>query len=177
MSVYFKRNTASEGLTGCKAAPRPQEVHTSLGLKVGLHTPPILGGNSYLSCFFMTAGARSSTHRNQQRDISHSINRRPIRKCLPNNANVYATIQSHGLSARSNAVRNGLGRPVIGGHQCRLSVLRDGNVTCHCHLFYTCHMSNLRKGYFPGYVPCHCRMSLSLMSQVDFRKCHVALSI
>ena len=35
--------------------PRPQEVHTtSQGLKVGLYTPTILGGNSYAG--FMTGG-------------------------------------------------------------------------------------------------------------------------
>ena len=31
---------------------RPYDVHASQGLKVGLYTPTILGGNSYLSWFY-----------------------------------------------------------------------------------------------------------------------------
>ena len=45
-----------------------------------------------------------------------------------------------------------------GGPQCRLSILRNGNVPCHYFLDFLvdfkivqCHLSILRKGY----VPCH----------------------
>ena len=47
------------------------------------------------------------------------------------------------------------GRPtgaLDGGPQCRMSILRNDNVACHCRLFPQCHMSNLRKCYFT----CHC---------------------
>ena len=48
---------------------RPQEVYASQRLKVGLHTPTILGGNSYLSWFYDGGKKRPTTHRHQQRAI------------------------------------------------------------------------------------------------------------
>ena len=64
----------------------------------------------------MTGGnKRPSTHRNQQRAIPGG----PIKKFQPKYANVYVTIQGHGLSAgarlhyvTANGVRNGLGEIV-----------------------------------------------------------------
>ena len=42
-----------------------------------------------------------------------------------------------------------------GGGQCRMSILRNDNVACHCRIFSPIyHMSNLRK----------CRMSLSCIN-------------
>ena len=52
------------------AGARPWEVHAGQGLKVGLYTPTILGGNSHLSWFYDRGGnKRHRTHRNQQRVI------------------------------------------------------------------------------------------------------------
>ena len=63
------------------------------------------------------------------------------------------------------------------GPQCRMSILRNGNVACLSDVSVTyfpqCHMSNLRKAY----VTCHyiflppCRMSLSSMWHVEFKNC------
>ena len=54
-------------------------------------------------------------HTGTSKGISHTIKSGPIRKFLPNYANVYVTIQSHGLSAgarthyvTANGVRDGL---------------------------------------------------------------------
>ena len=60
---------------------RRQAVHAGQGLEVGLHTPTILGGISYLSWCYGRGEA---------------INRGPNGKFLPYHANVYVTIQSHG---------------------------------------------------------------------------------
>ena len=85
------------------------------GLKVGLYTPTILVGNSYLSWFYDRGAIKDPTHTGTSKGISQAINRGPIRKFLPKYANVYVTIQSHGLSAgaqthyvTANGVRNGL---------------------------------------------------------------------
>ena len=98
---------------------RPQEFHTGQGLKVGLYTPTILGGNSYLSWFYDRGAMKYPAHTGPNQGLSRAINRRPIRKFLPNYANVCVTIQSHGLStgarticATANKVRNGLVPPV-----------------------------------------------------------------
>ena len=64
----------------------------------------------------MTGGAiKDPAHTGTSKRVSQVINRGPIRKFLPNYANVYVTIQSHGLSAgarthyvTANGVRNGL---------------------------------------------------------------------
>ena len=64
---------------------RPQEVHAGHGLKVGLHTPTILGENSYLGWFYDRGAIKGQ---------SQNINRGPIRKLLPNYAHIYVTIQS-----------------------------------------------------------------------------------
>ena len=40
---------------------RPQEVHAGQGLKVGLYTSTILGGNSYLGWFY-DRGAIKTQH-------------------------------------------------------------------------------------------------------------------
>ena len=62
--------------------------------------------------------------------------------------------------------------PLIGGPQCCMSILRNGNVACPCRLFSLmshvkfkkrlCHMSLS--------FPPSCRMSLSAMSRVEFKK-------
>ena len=54
-------------------------------------------------------------HTGTSKGLSQAINRGPIKTFLPKYANVYVTIQSHGLSAgartndvTANGVRNGL---------------------------------------------------------------------
>ena len=86
---------------------------------MGLYTPTILVGNSYLSWFYDRGGGgggiKDPAHTGTSEGLSRVINRGPIRKFLPKYANVYVTIQSHGLSERAwthyvtaNGVRNGL---------------------------------------------------------------------
>ena len=82
---------------------------------MGLYTPVILGGNSYLSWFYDKGAIKDPPHTGTSEGLSQAINRGPIGKFLPNYANVYVTIQSHGLSAgarthcaTANEVRNGL---------------------------------------------------------------------
>ena len=98
------------------------EVHASQGLKVGLYTPTILGGNSYLTWFYDRGQYKTQhTHAGTSKGLSQAINRGPIRKLLPKYANVSITIQSHGLSAgvrphyvTANGVRNGLPWSIAG---------------------------------------------------------------
>ena len=82
---------------------------------MGLYTPTILGGNSYLSWFYGRGAIKDPAHTGSSKGLSQAINRGPIRKFLPKYANVYVTIQSHGLSAGAQThyvtakwVRNGL---------------------------------------------------------------------
>ena len=92
---------------------------------MGLYTPTILGGNSYLSWCYDRGAIKDPPHTGTSRGLSKDINRGPIRKFMPKYANVYVTIQSHGLSAgarphyvTANGVRNGLRRAwswVVGG--------------------------------------------------------------
>ena len=93
----------------------PQEVHTGQGLKVGLYTPTILGRNTYLSWFYDREAIKDPAHIGTSKGLFLAINRGSVRKFLPKYANVYVTIQSHGLSAgarthyvAANVVRNGL---------------------------------------------------------------------
>ena len=83
---------------------------------MGLYTPTILGGNSYLSWFCDRGAKKGSAHTGTSKGLSQVINRGPIKKVLAKYANVYVTIQSHGLSAGAqtpaNGVRNVLPRPV-----------------------------------------------------------------
>ena len=90
---------------------------------MGLNTPTILGGNSYLSWFYDRGAIKDLAHTGTSKGLSQAINRGPIRKFLPKYANVYVTIQSHGLSAgarthyvTANGVRNGLLWPEPVGH-------------------------------------------------------------
>ena len=66
---------------------------------MGLYTPTILGGNSYLSWFYDRGAIKDPAHTGTSKGLSQAIKRGPIRKFLPNYANVYVTIQGHGLSA------------------------------------------------------------------------------
>ena len=69
--------------TGLLFVPRPQEVHARQGHKVGLYTPTILGGNSYLSWLYDGGGGgavKDPTHTGTIKWLSQAINRRPIRK-------------------------------------------------------------------------------------------------
>ena len=82
---------------------------------MGLYTPPILGGNFYISWFYDRGAIKDLAHTGTSEGLSQAINRGPIRKFLPKYANVYLTIQSHGLSAgarthyvTANGVRNRL---------------------------------------------------------------------
>ena len=82
---------------------------------MGLYTPTILGGNSHLSWFYDRVTIKDTAHTGTSKGLPQAINRGPIRKFLPKYANVYVTIQSHGLSAgerthyvTANGVRKGL---------------------------------------------------------------------
>ena len=82
---------------------------------MGLYTPTILGGNSYLGWFYDREAIKDSSHTGTSKGLSQTINRGPIRKFLPKYANVNVTIQSHGLSSgarthyvTANGVREGL---------------------------------------------------------------------
>ena len=86
---------------------------------MGLYTPTILGGNSYLSRFYDRGAIKDPAHTGTSKGLSKAIhNRGPIRKFLPKYANVYVTIHSHGLVfaggrthyVTANGVRNGLAR-------------------------------------------------------------------
>ena len=66
---------------------------------MGLYTPTILGGNSYLSWFYDRGAIKDQAHTGTSKGLSQAVNRGPNRKFLPNYANVYVTIQSYGLSA------------------------------------------------------------------------------
>ena len=66
---------------------------------MGLYTPTILGGNSYLSWFYDRGAIKDPAHTGTSKGLAQAINRGPIRKFLPKYANVHVTIQSHGLSA------------------------------------------------------------------------------
>ena len=81
---------------------------------MGLYTPTILSGNSYLSWFYDRGAIKDPAHTGTSKGLSQAINRGPIRKFLPKYANVYVTIQSHGLGAGAwthyvtgNGVRDG----------------------------------------------------------------------
>ena len=82
---------------------------------MGLYTPTILGGNSYLSWFYDRGAIKDPAHTGTSKRPPQTINSGPIRKFQPKYANVYVTIQSHGLSAGAQThyvtaygVRNGL---------------------------------------------------------------------
>ena len=89
---------------------------------MGLYTPSILGGNSYLSWFYDRGAIKDQAHTGTSKGLSQAIKRGQIRKFLPKYANVYVTIQSHGLSAgvrahyvTANGVRNGLSSSLLLG--------------------------------------------------------------
>ena len=95
----------------------PLEFHASQGLKVGLYTPTILR-NYYLNWLYNRGAIKDPTLTGTSKGLSEAINRGPIRKFLPKYANVYVTIQSHGLSASARThyvtdtgVRNRLWSP------------------------------------------------------------------
>ena len=82
---------------------------------MGLYTPAILGGNSYLSWFDDRGAIKDPAHTGTSKGLSQVINRGPIRKFQPKYADVYVTSQSHGLNAgvqthcvTANGVRNRL---------------------------------------------------------------------
>ena len=82
---------------------------------MGLYTSTILGGNFYLSWFYDRGAIKKQAHTGTSKGLSKAINKGQIRKFLPWYANVYVTIQSHGLSAgarthyvTANGVRNRL---------------------------------------------------------------------
>ena len=82
---------------------------------MGLCTPTILGGNSYLSWFYDRGTIKDQAHTGTSKGLSQVINRGPIRKFQPKYANIYVTSQSHVLSVgarthyvTANGVRNGL---------------------------------------------------------------------
>ena len=62
--------------------------------------------------------------------------------------------------------------PLMGGPQCRMSILRYDNVACSCRLFSPMSHAESKKRlctvslYFDSHVPC--RMSLRPMSHVKF---------
>ena len=56
--------------------------------RVGLYTPTILGGNSYLSWFYDREAIKDPAHTGTSKGPSQAINRGPIRKFRPTYANV-----------------------------------------------------------------------------------------
>ena len=60
-----------------------------------------------------------------------------------------------------------------GGPQCRMSILRNGNVACFYRLFLPMSHVEFKKGlcHMSLYFLSPCRMSLSPMSHVDFKNC------
>ena len=91
---------------------------------MGLYTPTILGGNSYLSWFYDRGTIKDRAHTGTSKGLSQVINSGPIRKFQPKYANVYVTIQSHGLSA---GVRT---------HYVTINGVRDGLSQKQCFNFY-----------------------------------------
>ena len=82
---------------------------------MGLYTPTILGGNSYLSWFYDRGAIKDPAYTGTSKGLSQAIKRGQIRKFLPKYANSYVTIQGPSLSAgarthyvSANGVRNGL---------------------------------------------------------------------
>ena len=82
---------------------------------MGLYNPTILGGNSYLSWFYDGGAITDPAHAGTSKGLSQAMDRGPIRKFLPKYANVYVTVQNHGLGAgarshyvTASGVRNGL---------------------------------------------------------------------
>ena len=109
---------------------------------MGLYTPTILGGNSYLSWFYDRGVIKDPAHTETSKGLSQAINRGPIRKFLPKYANVYVTIQCHGLTAgeqthyvTANRVRNGLS-PAL-QHALSVSGARDRIRDALSVIFYT----------------------------------------
>ena len=92
---------------------------------MGLHTPTILGGNSYPSWFYDRGAIQDQAHTGTSKGLSQAINRGPIRQFQPKYTNVYVTIQSHGRSSgarthyvTANGVRNRLRvNPVSSRHR------------------------------------------------------------
>ena len=104
---------------------------------MGLYTPTILGGNSYLSWFFDRGAIKDQARTGTSKGLSQAINRGLIRKFLPKYANVYVTIQSHDLSAgartdyvTANGVRNRLTKDLPGDWP-RTNHVRDPFVDKH----------------------------------------------
>ena len=145
------------------ARPRPLEVHARQGLKVGLYTPTILGGNSYLSWFYDRRAIKDPAHKGTSKGLSQAINRGPIRNFLAKYANVYVTIQSHALSkdapthyVTANEVRNRLGPPCLQPlrppplavslsmgslvrleqFQCPMLNMKTGHAACYSNISY-----------------------------------------
>ena len=83
---------------------RPQLVHASQGLRMGLYTPTILGGKSYLSWFYDSGAIKAPPSIGTSKGDSQAIDSWPVRTFLPNYANVYITIQSHALSAGAQSL-------------------------------------------------------------------------
>ena len=121
----------------CPSPPTPCSLarkvidHRKSMLAKGLYTPTILGGNSYLSWFHDRGTIKDPAHTGTSKALSQAIDRGPIRKFLPKYANVYVTIQSHGLSTgarthyvAANGVRNGL----IATHPMQPGASGDGGV-------------------------------------------------
>ena len=81
------------------------------GLRVGLYTPTISGGNSHLSWFYDKGLITDPAHTGTSKRVPQAINRGPIRKSLPNSAYVYVAIQSHGLTPGAWTYYAKLGRP------------------------------------------------------------------
>ena len=104
---------------------------------MGLYTTTILGGNSYLSWFYDRGAIKDLAYTGTSKGLSQAINRRPIRKFLPKYADVYVTIQNHGLSAgarthyvSTNGDRKGLhGSMTLGLRPVSPSQARLGSIS------------------------------------------------
>ena len=79
------------------------------------YTPLKFRGEFLPNLFYDRGAIKDPAHTGTSKGLSQAIDRGPIIKFLPKYANVYVTIQSHGLSAgarthyvTANGVRNGL---------------------------------------------------------------------
>ena len=61
--------------------------------------------------------------------------------------------------------------PLMGASQCRMSILRNGSVACHCRLFSPMsHVKFKKRLCHMSLIFCPCCMSISPMSHVEFKK-------
>ena len=79
---------------------------------MGLYTPTILGGNSYLSWFYDRGAIKDPAHTGTSKWLSQAINGGPIPakvcKCLCNHSEPWSQCRCRNHYVTANGVRNGL---------------------------------------------------------------------